>query len=91
LVRPDAGAEIEKLLSWRRGYVYFDNVPLADAVAEFNRYNRRKILIEDPEIAALRVGGNFRSTNIDAFLDLMQSGFPIAVDDDGDRIVLKGR
>jgi transmembrane sensor len=91
LVRPDAGAEIEKLLSWRRGYVYFDNVPLADAVAEFNRYNTRKILIEDPEIAALRVGGNFRSTNIEAFLDLMQSGFPIAVDDDGDRIILKGR
>jgi transmembrane sensor len=91
LVRPDAGAEIVKLLSWRRGYVYFDNVPLADAVAEFNRYNTRKILIEDPEIAALRVGGNFRSTNIDAFLDLIQSGFPIAVDDDGDRIVLKGR
>lgn len=91
LVRPDAGAEIEKLLSWRRGYVYFDNVPLADAVAEFNRYNTRKILIEDPEIAALRVGGNFRSTNIDAFLDLMQTGFPIAVDDDGERIVLKAR
>jgi transmembrane sensor len=66
-------------------------VPLADAVAEFNRYNTRKILIEDPEIAALRVGGNFRSTNIDAFLELMQSGFPIAVHDDGDRIVLKGR
>ena len=91
LVRPDAGAEIEKLLSWRRGYVYFDNVPLADAVAEFNRYNTRKILIEDPAIAALRVGGNFRSTNIDAFLDLMQSGFPIAVHDDGKRIVLTGR
>jgi transmembrane sensor len=91
LVRPDAGAEIERLLSWRRGYVYFDNVPLADAVAEFNRYNTRKIFIEDPQIAALRVGGNFRSSNIDAFLDLMQSGFPIAVEDDGDRIVLKAR
>lgn len=91
LVRPDAGTEIEKLLSWRRGYVYFDNVPLADAVAEFNRYNARKIVIDDAEIGTLRVGGNFRSTNIDAFLDLMQSGFPIAVDDEGDRIVLKAR
>jgi transmembrane sensor len=91
LVRPDAGTEIEKLLSWRRGYLYFDNVPLADAVAEFNRYNSRKMLIEDAGIATLRIGGNFRSTNIDAFLDLMQSGFPIAVEDAGDRIVLKAR
>lgn len=91
LVRPDAAAEVVKLLSWRRGYVYFDNVPLADAVAEFNRYNTRKIVIEDPEIATLRIGGNFRSTNIDAFLELMQSGFPITVADDGDSIVLKSR
>ncbi|MFC4312339.1 FecR family protein [Steroidobacter flavus] len=91
LVRPDAGAEVVKLLSWRKGYIYFDNVPLADAVAEFNRYNTRKMVIEDPEIGTLRVGGNFRSTNIDAFLELMQSGFPVAVDDSGDRIVLKNR
>jgi transmembrane sensor len=91
LVRPDAAREAEKLLSWRRGYVYFDNVALADAVAEFNRYNTRKIFIEDPGIAAIRVGGNFHSTNIDAFLDLIQSGFPIIVEQDGERVTLKGR
>lgn len=91
LVRKDAAADAERLLSWRRGYVSFDNVALADAAAEFNRYNTRKIVIADPAIAAIRVGGNFRSDNSDAFLALIQSGFPIVVEQDGDRVVLKGR
>ena len=91
LVRPDAVAEAEKLLSWRRGYLYFDNMSLADAVAEFNRYNTRQIVIADPSIADLRIGGNFRANNIDAFLDLMQNGFPIAVEQAGSSVVMKAR
>ncbi|MEJ1962748.1 MAG: FecR domain-containing protein [Gammaproteobacteria bacterium] len=91
LVRPDAAAETEKLLSWRRGYVNFENVPLADAVAEFNRYNTRKIFIRDPAIAAIHVGGNFRSNNSEAFLSLLQSGFPIDIEENDDAIVLKSR
>lgn len=91
LVRPDATTEAEKLLSWRNGYIVFDNTALADAVAEFNRYNTRKIYIEDPSIAAIRIGGNFRSNNSDAFLWLLQSGFPINVEQTEDKVVLKGR
>jgi transmembrane sensor len=91
LVRPDAASEAEKLLSWRRGYLSFDNLTLAAAVAEFNRYNTRQIVIDAPAIASLRIGGSFRANNIDAFLDLMQSGFPIAVEHDGDTVVLRQR
>ncbi len=91
LVSPGAAPEAEKLLSWRKGYVTFDNTALADAVAEFNRYSTRKIFIADPAIAAIRVGGNFRSNNAAAFLWLLQAGFPIKVEQDGDRIVLKAK
>jgi transmembrane sensor len=91
IVRPGAATEAEKLLSWRRGYVSFDNMPLAEAVAEFNRYNTRKIYIEDPAIAAIRVGGNFRSDNTDAFLDLLERGFPIAVQQENDTVILRSR
>lgn len=91
LVRADAASEAQKLLSWRNGYVAFDDVALADAVAEFNRYNTRKILIEDPEIANLRLGGNFRANNTEAFLWLLESGFPIAVERREDEVALKAR
>ena len=91
LVRPDAAQEAEKLLSWRGGYVNFEDLALAEAVAEFNRYNERKIFIEDPAIGALRLSGNFRANNTDAFLWLIQSGFPITVEQSDAKVVLKSR
>ena len=82
--------EIENDLSWRTGYLAFDKTLLADAVAEFNRYNARKIVIEDPVVAGIRVGGNFRATNIDAFVRLIESDFPIRATEDANGIILTG-
>jgi transmembrane sensor len=83
-----AVAETEQALSWRKGFLVFDATPLADAVAEFNRYNERQIVIGDPAIAGFRIGGNFRSSNTDAFLWLIQTGFHVKVEREADRIVL---
>jgi transmembrane sensor len=91
LVREQRVSEAEQRLSWRNGFVTFHDTTLADAVAEFNRYTVRKIVIEDTSIAGLRVGGNFRSNDADAFLWLIQRGFPITVEQDGGRVLLKER
>jgi transmembrane sensor len=91
LVNQPPPMEMEQLLSWRTGYIVFRDTSLADAVADFNRYTTRKIVIEDPAIADIRIGGNFRSGNADAFLSLIQSGFPIHVEQHTDRIVLTKR
>ena len=37
-------------LGWRRGMLVFNGTPLAEAVREINRYNRRKIVIADPKL-----------------------------------------
>jgi transmembrane sensor len=91
LVDQTAPAQVEQLLSWRTGHIIFRDTALADAVAEFNRYTARKIVIEDPAIAGIRIGGSFRSDNADAFLWLLQSGFPIHVEQQNDRISLTKR
>jgi len=91
LVDQPAPMEVEQLLSWRTGYIIFRDTSLADAVADFNRYTNRKIVIEDPAIEHIRIGGNFRSDNVDAFLSLIQSGFPIQVEQHDERIVLTKR
>jgi transmembrane sensor len=83
--------EAETRLSWRDGVLSFRDLPLADAVAEFNRYNVRKITIADPGVAAMRVEGNFRPTNVEAFVRLLENGFPIRASVDDDRIVLGSR
>jgi transmembrane sensor len=80
--------EIQSDLSWRTGYLIFHDMALADAIAEFNRYNVRKIFIDDPTVATIRVSGKFRSTQIEAFVRLLEEGFPVRAQSVGDRIVL---
>ncbi len=46
-------------LLWREGRINFDATPLAQALAEFERYGDTRLLIKDPEVAALRVNGSF--------------------------------
>lgn len=91
LIDRPAPAQVEQLLSWRTGYLIFRDTALADAVADFNRYSARKIYIEDPALAGIRIGGNFRSGDADAFLWLLHSGFPINVEQRSDRIILTKR
>jgi transmembrane sensor len=70
------------------GYLTFRETPLADAVAEFNRYNEHKIEIADPQVAAIRLSGKFRSTNFEGFVRLLEDGFPIQARHTDDRIIL---
>jgi transmembrane sensor len=88
LVREKPVIEVEQLLSWRTGHLVFDKTPLADAAAEFNRYNTRKIVIQDPRVAAIPVGGSFRATNVDGFVRLISSDLSINATQQGDTIVL---
>jgi transmembrane sensor len=80
--------EAREELSWRSGFVVFHRTPLAEAVREFNRYNTRQIVIADSSLDALRVGGNFKLDNSDAFVRLMQAVFPVEAQQRGREIVL---
>ncbi len=83
--------EAEVQLSWRAGVLVFRDRNLGEAIAEFNRYNERRIVIDDPELAKLKIEGNFRATNVDAFVRLIESGFPVRAHEYADRIVLTAR
>lgn len=78
----------EEYLSWRGGYLIFRDIALADAVAEFNRYNTRKMIIKDSAIAAIKLSGKFRSTNFEAFVRLLEDGFAIHAQATADEIIL---
>ena len=88
LVRSVPIADAEQMLDWRDGLLVFRNATLAEAAAEFNRYNARKIVLADAEAAALRVGGSFRWENAEGFARLLERGFPVRAEYAADRIVL---
>lgn len=91
LVRSLPVEEAQRYLEWRQGFLAFDDVPLTQAAAEFNRFNARRLELADPEVAGLRIGGNFRWSNLDGFVGLLEQGFPVRAERHPDRIVLHSR
>jgi len=75
-------------LAWRRGALMFDNMTLADAAAEFNRYNQRKLIIADPAVARLTIVGKFRTTDVEPFARIIRNVLGLHVEAKGDDIVI---
>ena len=69
--------ELDDVLSWRSGILSFNQATLGEVAAEFNRYNRRQIILGNAEAAAMRIGGRFRATDVDAFLRLLQLTYDV--------------
>lgn len=65
--RQNAAAEIDRRLAWRDGEIVLDGDTLGDAVVEFNRYNTRQLLVEDPALASEALVGRFRTNEPEAF------------------------
>ena len=64
---------------WRSGMLLFDDIPLAAAVGELNRYRRQPIGVADTQAGALRISGSFRTAETPAFTDALKRGFPVRV------------
>ena len=63
--------EIRRNLAWQAPRLQFDETPLADAITEFNQRNHHRLVLEDPELGALTIGGAFRPDNVDGFVRLL--------------------
>lgn len=81
-------AQVANLLGWREGRLILDDLTLAQAAAEFNRYNRRQLVVADPVAARMVIGGRFSPTNPEGFVRLLQQGFGLRVRSDPDQIVI---
>jgi transmembrane sensor len=78
-VRPISEEQLSNDMAWRAGEIIFDGQTLGDAVAEIERYTDSRIVIADSQTAALRVGGRFRTDNVPAFFDALQSALPVSI------------
>jgi transmembrane sensor len=87
LVAAKTPQQTQNALSWREGRIVFDNMLLTDIAAEFNRYNRRHLVVHD-DVSSLKLSGQFDASNVDGFVRLIQSGFGVAVRQEGEQIHL---
>jgi transmembrane sensor len=82
--------KLERQLAWTSGQLHFRGESLAEAVTEFNRYNRRRIHLSDPSIANLRIGGNFNATDPESFAAAVKQTFKLRMESaSSDAIVLR--
>lgn len=88
-ITPLGRGQLVQRTAWQTGVIQFDGETLDQAVAEFNRYRRTPIVIGDPQIASIRIGGTFRPSNSDQFVTALRLSFGIrSVGDKGDSIIL---
>lgn len=79
---------LESITAWRRGEIILDKTRLQEAIAEMNRYSELKLVIEEPEIADIRVSGIFRIGDSARFAHAVAQTYHLNVDRDGRRIVI---
>ncbi|MBO9713303.1 FecR domain-containing protein [Sphingomonas sp.] len=88
LVAAQSVERVEDALAWRDGMLAFDQTPLSEAAAEFNRYNHRRLVIDDPAVASIRIGGAFQASNVDAFARLLKDAYGLRMTVRQDEIVI---
>jgi transmembrane sensor len=62
---------------WRKGLIRFTSTPLAEALREFERYAPVKLLIRDPEVAAMPIGGSYQALQPAAFVQVLPHILPV--------------
>lgn len=84
-------ADIARRLAWRDGRLMFSNATLADAVADFNRYNLRQIVIADPALRGRTLAGTYRIDQPEQFADDVRALWKVPVALTADSISIGAR
>lgn len=83
-----AAMMIERHLAWRIGQIVLDGQSLSEAATEFNRYNQRRIVVEDPSLGAQRFVGVFQLNEPESFAKAVAASADARIAMNGDLIRL---
>jgi transmembrane sensor len=82
LIAAKSQLRVENALAWREGRLSFDQAPLSDVVAEFNRYNRTRLIVTDAVAGRIPIGGSFDASSVDSFARLLHDAYGLKVERD---------
>lgn len=85
-----AGVEIDRIMAWRERKLIFRDEPLADIVAEFNRYNDTQLIVEGTAIRERRITGVFNADDPGALVAFLSRDSSLSVQSREDGIVIRG-
>ncbi len=82
-----AKADVAAAVMWRQGKIILKDATLSEAVRRINRYSRIQIVVEGPQLEALRISGIFDAGDTKAFIEAIQSYFPVVAVQDGPELI----
>jgi len=88
---PPKPANVAIATAWTEKKLVFESTPLKEVVEEFNRYNRRQLVIRDPELYDFHVSGVFPSTDSSRMIEFLRQRFGVTLGDSRDAIEISRR
>ncbi|MCX6954593.1 MAG: FecR domain-containing protein [Verrucomicrobia bacterium] len=79
-VAPVEPARLQSALAWQNHRLEFADTPLAEVVAEFNRYNRHQLVIEDATLSAQTFGGAFAASGYGSLVEVLEQSFGVVAE-----------
>jgi transmembrane sensor len=80
---------IDAITAWRRGEVLLEATPLTEAIAEMNRYDERQLVLDNTELATVRVSGVYRTGDSPGFARAVAELHGLKIIEGPDRIHLQ--
>lgn len=91
-VQPLLQETLSSRLAWQRGMLVFDGEPLEAALAEVARYTDVRFEIQDDALRTMRVGGFYKSGDIDGLVRSLEQNLGISATREADgHVVLAAR
>ncbi len=90
-VRDSTSEEIENALSWKQSLLDCSGSSLMDIASEFEVKTGYRLIIADPELNHLVLGGILPSHDVDLFIQLIEKGYGIPVEKRVGKIIIGGK
>ena len=83
---------IDRRLAWQSGALIFEGATLEEATKEISRYTDRQLVIVDVALREVRVGGRFKTDDIDELFDALAKSLNIKAEkDEGNQILFSAK
>lgn len=83
--------EMARTLAWQQNRLEFESAPLADIVAQFNRYNQHQLIVADPALAQQHFGGAFKPQDHAGLVRMLRQNFGVVAEETEHATVLRAK
>jgi transmembrane sensor len=83
-----AHADIAATTAWMQRRLIFDGSKLSDVVQEFNRYNRRQLVIEGAQVSDFHVSGVYSSTDPASLIRFLREQPGMRITEDENQVLI---